>query len=279
MIMADFCSKCGTPLTPDMQFCPKCGEPVNAGAAEQAAPQPEVTETPAQPAPESAPVQQAPEAAKPQITYNTDRGSIKQNAKKQFSAHYWPCVGAIFVSGLLIYGTGFIPLVVAVCFLISLPMMVGRARFCLKAYRGEKPDLGTIFDGFKHYGHNLGGMLWMYLFIFLWSLLFLIPGIIKGLAYYFTPYLLEDYPTLPAQEALKVSMKLTNGHKWEIFVMGLSFIGWGILCALTAGILAVFYVGPYFNISLAGLYEENKNAALANGVVTESQLKGEAPLA
>lgn len=278
--MADFCTKCGAPLTPDMQFCPKCGAPVVGEPAK-----PEGSEQAAQPAAQPEPqqpaqtVQQVVDINKPQRAYDTDRGSIKQNAKKRLSAHYWPCVGALFVSGLLIYGPGCIPLVMAVCFLISMPMMVGKARFCLRTYRGEKPDIGTIFDGFKHYGHNLGGMLWMYLFIFLWSLLFLIPGIIKGLAYYFTTYLLEEYPTLPAQEALKVSMKLTSGHKWEIFVMGLSFIGWGILCALTAGILAVFYVGPYMNISFAGLYEETKNAALATGVITEAQLRGEAPLA
>jgi uncharacterized membrane protein len=161
-------------------------------------------------------------------------------------------------------------------------MMVGRARFCLKAYRGEKPDLGTIFDGFKHYGHNLGGMLWMYLFIFLWSLLFLIPGIIKGLAYYFTPYLLEDYPTLPAQEALKVSMRLTKRTQMgDVFVMGLSFIGWGILCALTAGhprgLLCQAHISRTFR--LPDSMRRIKSAALANGVVTESQLKGEAPLA
>ena len=126
--------------------------------------------------------------------------------------------------------------------------------------------------GFRDYGRNLGGILWMELFTFLWSLLFIIPGIIKALAYFMTPYILAESKNVPATEALKLSMRMTNGYKGEIFVMGLSFIGWGILTALTGGLLALFYTGPYFGTSFAGLYEELKRNALEKGIITAEEL-------
>lgn len=112
----------------------------------------------------------------------------------------------------------------------------------------------------------------MELFIFLWSLLFVIPGIIKSLAYFATPYLLAEYDNLPATEALKVSMRITAGHKGEIFMMSLSFFGWFILSGITMGIVGVFYAMPYYSISLAGLYEELKDQAIRSGAISESEL-------
>ena len=112
----------------------------------------------------------------------------------------------------------------------------------------------------------------MYLFIILWSFLFFIPGIIKAISYSLTPYLLAEYPNIQATDAIKVSMRMTNGFKSEIFVMGLSFLGWLILSGLTCGILHLFYTGPYISTSFAGLYKELKENALKTGAVTPQQL-------
>lgn len=110
----------------------------------------------------------------------------------------------------------------------------------------------------------------------LWSLLFVIPGIIKAISYALTPYILADCKNVRATDALKLSMRMMEGHKWEYFVLGLSFIGWMLLTSLTCGLLYVFYVGPYMNNTFAGYYAERKAAALAEGTVTQAQLAGEA---
>ena len=112
----------------------------------------------------------------------------------------------------------------------------------------------------------------MQLFIFLWSLLFLIPGIIKSLAYFMAPYILAECENVTATEAIKLSKRMTSGYKGEIFVMQLSFILWNMLSMITFGVLGVLYVNPYIYISLAGLYEELKQNAIAAGVVSIEEL-------
>jgi uncharacterized membrane protein len=157
--------------------------------------------------------------------------------------------------------------------LLMPPITVGYAFFCIRVYRKEEADIGRMFGtGFSNYGRNLGGMLWMELFIFLWTLLFIIPGIIKTMSYFMTPYILADSKNVRATDALKLSMRMTQGYKGEIFVMFLSFIGWWILTAMTAGILGIFYTGPYTSTSFAGMYEELKANAIARGVVTAEEL-------
>lgn len=221
------------------------------------------------------------------------RAQIKEMAKTSFKSHYW--VGVAIGVVILLIGTLTSPAIYDptswgtfgqpthisipvgwITFLIGVFIMplisVGQAWSFLRIYRDEQAEVGDLFTGFKNYGHNLGGMLWMTLFTLLWTCLFIIPGIIKSIAYSFTPYLLKEYSNLGATAALKVSMKMTNGHKGEIFVMYLSFIGWGLLSLLTAGILGIFYVTPYYMTSVAGLYEEYKSLALANGTVDPAEL-------
>ena len=143
--------------------------------------------------------------------------------------------------------------------LLMPPLTVGYAYFSLRVYRGETCEIADMLStGFRDYVKSLVGILWMYLFTFLWTLLFIVPGIIKSIAYSMTPYILAERDDVSAQDAIKVSMDLTYGHKMDIFVMGLSFIGWWLLTGLTFGILAIFFTGPYTATSFAGLYEELK---------------------
>ena len=105
----------------------------------------------------------------------------------------------------------------------------------------------------------------MMLFTALWSMLFVIPGIIKGLSYSLTPYILAKYPEVPAKDALKLSMRFMNGRKGELFVLGLSFIGWCILAGLTFGILGIFYVIPYMSITVTLWQKQVMDSAIARG--------------
>jgi len=128
-----------------------------------------------------------------------------------------------------------------------------------------------------NFGRKLGGMLWMSLWVFLWACLFIIPGIIKGLAYSMTPYILASSPNVKATDALKLSKRMTDGFKGDIFIMHLSFIGWHILDSFTYGILGIFYVTPYMNTALAGLFVELRGYAVASGSIHPSELDGAPP--
>ena len=102
------------------------------------------------------------------------------------------------------------------------------------------------------------------LFVWLWSLLFLIPGIIKGYEYKMVPYIVSENPTINYKDALAESKKLMKGNKWKAFVLDLSFIGWDILGVLTLGVLGVFFVDPYVYSTDAALYETLKYGIDAN---------------
>jgi uncharacterized membrane protein len=198
------------------------------------------------------------------------RAEIKAQAKNNFMSQYGISIGAGLLYMILMGALGWT--FIGTLLLVP-PLIVGYSSFTIRIYRGQQGDIGDMFStGFNDYGRNLGGVLWMYLFIWLWTLLFIIPGIIKALAYFMTPYILADSKNVSATDALKLSMRMTQGYKGEIFVMGLSFIGWAILTAITCGILGIFFTGPYFGTSFAGLYHELKANALAKGIVTPEEL-------
>ena len=114
-----------------------------------------------------------------------------------------------------------------------------------------------MFDGFKVYGRALGLQLLQGVFIFLWSLLLIVPGIIKAFAYSMATYISYDHPELSANECIDRSMDMMKGHKWELFVLYLSFIGWALLCLPTFGIGYLWLI-PYVNVTVSKFYEELK---------------------
>ncbi len=198
------------------------------------------------------------------------RAEIKREAKQAFHQSY-----GIALGGFLLYAiiTGAVSsMTFGFGFLLSLPLMVGLTYFFNTLSRFEKPEIGDLFAGFSRYGRNLGALLWMELWTFLWSLLFVIPGIIKTLAYSMTPYILADCPNVSATDALKLSMRMTQGRKGQIFVFYLSFIGWYLLSMLTFGLLAIFYVGPYQMTAASALYYEIKRDAIIEGRVDATEL-------
>ena len=115
----------------------------------------------------------------------------------------------------------------------------------------------TFKMGFKNWLHNVFGMFLMMVFVCLWSLLFIVPGIIKAFAYALTPYILVDKPELSANQAIDLSKAMMKGHKFDLFWLGLSFIGWIILCIPTLG-LGLFWLMPYMTTATAAFYEDVK---------------------
>ena len=173
--------------------------------------------------------------------------------------------GIPFLGVIIVWGTAFF---------IDFPLIVNMEGVYIKIYNRIATGVGEIFSNFSvNYLRKVGGMCWMTLFIYLWSLLFVIPGIVKTFAYSMTPYILADCPNVDAKQALKLSMRMTNGYKAELFIMSLSFIGWLLLSALTFGILWIVYVGPYMYTTWAGYYLELRDRALASGTVEQWELE------
>ena len=116
----------------------------------------------------------------------------------------------------------------------------------------------TVRLAFSDYVRNAVSILLVYLYTILWTLLFIVPGIIKGLAYSLTPFIVKDNPQLSPNQAINLSMKMMKGHKFDLFYLYLSFIGWIFLAILTLGI-GLLWVIPYMQTSMAAFYLDVKN--------------------
>lgn len=153
-----------------------------------------------------------------------------------------------------------IMLLYGVIYLLYYPLgMVGYYNAVKSLYRnGDGRVVSNMFSNtFNGYPKVVGFSLLYYIFVFLWSLLLFIPGIIKSLAYIMSPFILKDNPELSANQAINLSQKMMKGHKFDCFCLILSFIGWIILCVFTFGIGAL-WLNPYMTATLAAFYEDVK---------------------
>ncbi len=123
--------------------------------------------------------------------------------------------------------------------------------------RGEEMPIASLFDGFGFVGKIVLLNLVMAVFIALWSMLLIVPGIIAAYRYRFALYNLCENPELGVMDALNMSKAQTKGHKLDLFVLDLTFIGWGLLCALTLGILSI-WITPYIQQTDLGYFEAIK---------------------
>ena len=133
---------------------------------------------------------------------------------------------------------GFMGLSILLYIFIIYPLDVGYCNACKKLLVDHDNDMAgnTFRIALDGYGRKTWGMFLVWLFTLLWSLLFIIPGIVKAFAYAMTPYILEEKPELTANQAINRSVAMMKGHKFDLFYLLLSFIGWFILALLTAGI-------------------------------------------
>ncbi|WP_214825061.1 DUF975 family protein [Exiguobacterium algae] len=135
------------------------------------------------------------------------------------------------------------------------PLSIGWTWLALSVSRGEKPAVSKLFEPFRNgYVKHVIVSFLVTLFIVLWSLLLLVPGIIKAFSYSLTFYILRDQPELKALEAITESRRLMDGHKMEAFKLSLSFFGWFLVGLMTLGI-GFFFIGPYFSVTYATFYD------------------------
>ena len=147
-------------------------------------------------------------------------------------------------------------------------LRIGANRFFIQN-RIELPRAGMVLDGFRsgHYGNIVLTMFLKDLYVTLWTLLLIIPGIIKELEYLMVPYILAENPGMNRKEAFAISKRMMDGEKLNAFILQLSFIGWQILAAFTCGLLGIFYVNPYMEATMAELYAYNKAKAYQEGYI------------
>lgn len=139
--------------------------------------------------------------------------------------------------------------------LVFNPLIVGCYRFFLQNSWGLS-NLRELGAGFRDdWGNVVLTMFLKNLFIFLWALLFIVPGIVKAYSYRMVPYIIKEHPEISGTQAITLSRQMMNGHKWNTFVLDLSFLGWHILSILTLGILEIFFVTPYIQATDAELYK------------------------
>ena len=198
-----------------------------------------------------------------------NRAELKSQAKGILSANYWPIIGATVLVMAILAAVASVPGIGSIALYFIIPVNLGLTLYIVGLIDGGKPSITDIFtnafDG-RYYLRRVGGYAWMMLFTFLWSLLFAIPGIVKAYSYALTPYILAKYPEVQAKEALKVSMKIMDGKKAELFVLQLSFIGWAMLAGITFGLLGIFFVIPYMAITYTLWFKRTMENAIETGL-------------
>lgn len=140
-------------------------------------------------------------------------------------------------------------------FIIGGVLQMGYASYLLKQHDGKGRNFSDLFSMFDYFGTGFAQRFLRNLYVALWSLLFIIPGIIKGYSYAMTPFILAENPNLTASQAISLSQDLMDGHKSELFILDLSFIGWSILAALTLN-LGNIALNPYKNAAYTAFYRQ-----------------------
>ena len=139
--------------------------------------------------------------------------------------------------------------------LACVPLAWSYMIYFLYIIRQQKPKFGVLLDGYDNFVRIFFTLILQYIYTFLWTLLLIVPGIIKGLSYSMTAYVLKDHPELSYNAAIEESMRLMNGHKAKLFLLYLSFIGWFILACMTFCIGFILLI-PYIHTSLAAFYKD-----------------------
>ena len=196
----------------------------------------------------------------------TENVVLMQMARESLVGKWGLAIGTFVLYSLIAGSIQSLPIVgVITSLIISGPFEIGIAFFSLSISRNQDAKLEQIFQGFKNFGTALGAYLLRSLFIFLWTLLLIIPGIIAAISYSMTFYILADDNSIGAMDAIDKSKKMMDGYKWKCFCLGLEFLGWALLCILTLGI-GLLWLIPYYHVSMAKFYDDLK----ANSLTAEN---------
>ena len=209
------------------------------------------------------------------------RAELKSRAKGVLKGNYWLAFGVCLI---FLIATGFFSFIQSFQYnqnpnasltllssvslvwsiFIGFPLNIGLCYFFIRG-REQDFEFSHLLARFKHgYGQSIAAVFLVGLFVFLWSLLLLIPGIIKSYSYRMVPWLIAENPDIGYSRAFAISKQTMRGEKWRVFVLDLSFIGWYLLCGVTLG-LGIFFLCPYIMATQAELYDVLKQKAVTLG--------------
>lgn len=185
---------------------------------------------------------------------SSSSGSAGGSAVGNYGSSYFGGMLSAFVLGVIATAAFFVFLYSLVVFLFGGAVNLGLRKYNIDLVgRAQAPAFSTLFSRFAYFGKALLLQLVSAIFIFLWMLLFVFPGIIAAYRYSMAPYLMAQNPNIGVMEALRQSKQLMRGNKFKLFCLHLSFIGWFLLCALTLGI-GLLWLNPYRCASEASFY-------------------------
>ena len=188
----------------------------------------------------------------------TENKILMANARDSLRGFWGLAIGALIIYFLVFCVLGLFPVIGTIAtYIIVGPMTVGGVRFTLSVSRREKPEIGQLFSGFDRFGTHLAAYLLQTLFVCLWTLLLIIPGIIAALSYSMTYFIIAEDSSISASEAITKSKKMMKGNKWKLSYLGFRFTGWFLLAMLSCGI-GFLWVGPYMYVSYAKFYDDLK---------------------
>ena len=184
------------------------------------------------------------------------RSELKKQAKQSLKGNWGISILCLFIGGFVM---GALSWTVIGTLIVTGPIAIGLCVYFMTVINNKKAELNDFIKGATTNLDNIivTGVL-VSIFTFLWSLLLIIPGIIKSYSYAMTYYIQFDHPEMSETDAITASREMMKGHKWELFMLDLSFIGWYLLVPLTFGWI-MLYVAPYQNATKAAFYLNLKN--------------------
>ena len=193
----------------------------------------------------------------------TNNVELMRLSKESLNGNWGLAIGTFLVYGLVIGGieqtSEHYPLSSLILLVIAGPLAVGISVFSLNLARNNEARFEQIFEGFYNFKTSIIAYLLVVVFIFLWTLLLIIPGIIAAISYAMTFYIIADDDSIEPMEAIDKSKKMMDGYKWKFFYLGLRFFGLALLCILTLGIGFLWLI-PYVHVTLAKFYDDiNEN--------------------
>lgn len=189
----------------------------------------------------------------------TENAVLMKMARESLRGKWGISIGASVIFLIITLVAQSIPRVGFLAYIIIAgPMTLGFVMFFLSISRNQGEKLEQLFKGFERFETSLKAFLLSSLFIFLWSLLLIIPGIIASLSYSMTFYIIADNSSIGAMDAIRKSKEIMMGNKWKLVCLNFRFLGWALLSILTLGIGYLWLV-PYIQASTAKFYDDIKN--------------------